>query len=78
MNYDKFFQDKLTDLKDEGLYRTFREIDRHQNLFPKALEYNRGENREVEIWCSNDYLNMSQHPEVMQTCIDVINALGTG
>ena len=78
MNYDKFFESKLTDLKDEGLYRTFREIDRHQNLFPKALEYNRGKNREVEIWCSNDYLNMSQHPEVMQTCIDVINELGTG
>jgi len=78
LNYDKFFESKLTDLKDEGLYRTFREIDRHQNLFPKALEYNRGKNREVEIWCSNDYLNMSQHPEVMQTCIDVINELGTG
>ena len=78
MNYEDFFKDKLDDLKDEGLYRTFREIDRHQNLFPKALEYNNGKNREVEIWCSNDYLNMSQHPEVMQTCIDVISELGTG
>ena len=78
MNYEDFFKDKLNDLKDEGLYRTFREIDRHQNLFPKALEYNKGKNREVEIWCSNDYLNMSQHPEVMQTCIDVISELGTG
>jgi len=78
LNYEDFFKDKLDDLKDEGLYRTFREIDRHQNLFPKALEYNKGKNREVEIWCSNDYLNMSQHPEVMQTCIDVISELGTG
>lgn len=78
MDYEDFFKDKLDDLKDEGLYRTFREIDRHQNLFPKALEYNKGKNREVEIWCSNDYLNMSQHPEVMQTCIDVISELGTG
>ncbi len=78
MNYEDFFKDKLNDLKNEGLYRTFREIDRHQNLFPKALEYNKGKNREVEIWCSNDYLNMSQHPEVMQTCIDVISELGTG
>jgi 5-aminolevulinate synthase len=78
LNYEDFFKDKLNDLKNEGLYRTFREIDRHQNLFPKALEYNKGKNREVEIWCSNDYLNMSQHPEVMQTCIDVISELGTG
>ena len=78
MDYYNFFKSKLNTLKDEGLYRTFREIDRHQNLFPKALEYNEGKNREVEIWCSNDYLNMSQHPEVTQTCIDVISELGTG
>ena len=78
MDYNNFFKSKLDNLKDEGLYRTFREIDRHQNLFPKALEYNEGHNREVEIWCSNDYLNMSQHPEVTQTCIDVISELGTG
>ena len=78
MDYSDFFKSKLDNLKDEGLYRTFREIDRHQNLFPKALEYNEGQNREVEIWCSNDYLNMSQHPEVMQSCIDVISELGTG
>ena len=58
MDYNNFFKSKLDNLKDEGLYRTFREIDRHQNLFPKALEYNEGHNREVEIWCSNDYLNM--------------------
>ena len=78
MDYNNFFKNKLDNLKDEGLYRTFREIDRHQNLFPKALEYNEGNNREVEIWCSNDYLNMSQHPEVTQACIDVISELGTG
>ena len=78
MDYYNFFKNNLDNLKDEGLYRTFREIDRHQNLFPKALEYNEGKNREVEIWCSNDYLNMSQHPEVTQACIDVISELGTG
>jgi len=78
LDYNNFFKNNLNNLKDEGLYRTFREIDRHQNLFPKALEYNEGKNREVEIWCSNDYLNMSQHPEVMQSCIDVISELGTG
>ena len=47
MDYNNFFKSKLNNLKDEGLYRTFREIDRHQNLFPKALEYNEGKNREV-------------------------------
>ena len=78
MDYYNFFKSKLNTLKDEGLYRTFREIDRHQNLFPKALEYNEGENREVEIWCSNDYLNMSQHPEVVNEIVKTLLEYGSG
>ena len=78
MDYDKFFEEELKTLKDEGLYRTFRSIDRVQNMFPKALETVNGNDREVEIWCSNDYLNMSQNPEVLDSCINVINKLGTG
>ena len=73
MDYDKFFEEELKTLKDEGLYRTFRSIDRVQNMFPKALETVEGNDREVEIWCSNDYLNMSQNPEVLDSCINVIN-----
>ena len=78
MDYDEFFEEELKALKDEGLYRTFRSIDRVQNMFPKALESVDGNDREVEIWCSNDYLNMSQNPEVLDSCINVINKLGTG
>ena len=73
LDYDKFFEEELKTLKDEGLYRTFRSIDRVQNMFPKALESVDGNDREVEIWCSNDYLNMSQNPEVLDSCINVIN-----
>ena len=78
LDYDEFFEEELKALKDECLYRTFRSIDRVQNMFPKALESVDGNDREVEIWCSNDYLNMSQNPEVLDSCIIVINKLGTG
>ncbi len=78
MDYENFFNEEIKALKDEGLYRTFRAIDRVQNMFPKALETVEGNDREVEIWCSNDYLNMSQNPEVLDACISVINKLGTG
>ena len=78
MQYSKFFNSELKKLKEEGLYRKFREIDRPIKKFPKADETQGEVERDVEVWCSNDYLNMSQHPEVMQTCIDVINELGTG
>ena len=78
MNYKKFFSDELISLKSQGLYRKFRAINRNKSSFPKATERFEGREREVEVWCSNDYLNLSQHPEVTKTSVDVINRLGTG
>ena len=78
MNYKKFFSDELVSLKSQGLYRKFRAINRNKSSFPKATERFEGKEREVEVWCSNDYLNLSQHPDVTKTSIEVINELGTG
>ena len=78
MNYKKYFSDELTSLKSQGLYRKFREINRDKKHFPKATERFEGNERAVEVWCSNDYLNLSQHPEVIKKSIDVIQELGTG
>ncbi len=78
MNYKKYFSDELTSLKSQGLYRKFREINRDKKHFPKATERFEGNERPVEVWCSNDYLNLSQHPEVIEKSIEVIEELGTG
>ena len=78
MNYKKYFSDELTSLKSQGLYRKFREINRDKKHFPKATERFEGSERPVEVWCSNDYLNLSQHPEVIKRSIEVIQELGTG
>ena len=78
MNYKKYFSDELTSLKSQGLYRKFREINRDKKHFPKATERFEGSERPVEVWCSNDYLNLSQHPQVTRTSVEVINQLGTG
>lgn len=78
MNYKKFFSDELISLKSQGLYRKFRAINRNKSSFPKATERFEGKEREVEVWCSNDYLNLSQHPEVTRVSVEVINELGTG
>ena len=78
MKYSKFFSSELKKLKEEGLYRKFREIDRPIKKFPKADE-TQGENeRDVEVWCSNDYLNMSQHPEVINETVKTLLEIGTG
>lgn len=78
MNYKSFFKNELQKFKNQGLYRNFREIDRPINKFPKADETNGNKTRDVEVWCTNDYLNMSQHPEVVNETVKTLLEIGTG
>lgn len=78
MQYRKFFNSELKKLKEEGLYRKFREIDRPIKKFPKADETQGEIERDVEVWCSNDYLNMSQHPEVVNETVKTLLEIGSG
>ena len=78
MQYSKFFNSELKKLKEEGLYRKFREIDRPIKKFPKADETQGEVERDVEVWCSNDYLNMSQHPEVVNETVKTLLEIGSG
>jgi len=78
MDYSKFFNTELEKLKTEGLYRNFREIDRPIKKFPKADETQGEKERDVEVWCSNDYLNMSQHPEVINETVKTLLEIGSG
>ena len=78
MDYSKFFNTELEKFKKEGLYRNFREIDRPIKKLPKADETQGEEEREVEVWCSNDYLNMSQHPEVVNETVKTLLEIGSG
>ena len=78
MDYKSFFKNELQKFKDQGLYRNFREIDRPINKFPKADETSGKETRDVEVWCTNDYLNMSQHPEVVNETVKTLLEIGTG
>ena len=78
MDCKSFFNNELQKFKDQGLYRNFREIDRPINKFPKADETSGEETRDVEVWCTNDYLNMSQHPEVVNETVKTLLEIGTG
>ena len=78
MKYINFFRSELKKLKEEGLYRQFREIDRPIKKFPKADETQGDNERDVEVWCSNDYLNMSQHPEVVNETVKTLLEIGSG
>ena len=78
MEYKKFFKSELKSLKKQGLYRDFRNIDRPIKSFPSADETFNNNEREVEVWCSNDYLNMSQHPEVVNEIVKTLLEYGSG
>jgi 5-aminolevulinate synthase len=79
MDYQAFFAGHLDRLRDEGRYRVFAELERIVGAFPRARLHRAGVTpREVTVWCSNDYLGMSQHPNVVKAMQAAIGAQGSG
>jgi 5-aminolevulinate synthase len=78
MNYDDFFADALMRLHDEGRYRVFANLERIARCYPRAVWHSPRGPRDVVIWCSNDYLGMSQHPAVIEAMIQTAARMGTG
>ncbi len=78
MNYQRFFQDCLQELKDEGRYRFFANLERCASAFPHAICRKDDEEKKVVVWCANDYLGMGQHPKVIKAMTDVANRDGAG
>ena len=78
MDYDRFFQQQIENLHREGRYRVFADIERHAGDFPRATRRKDGAASEVTVWCSNDYLGMGQHPEVLRAMHGAIDRCGAG
>lgn len=78
MNFDALFQAQLDQLKQEGNYRYFAELERKAGKFPRAANHVDGEKRDVTVWCSNDYLGMGQNPMVIEAMCEAVQRTGTG
>ena len=78
MDSESFFAGKVSALKDEGRYRVFADIERRVGAFPKARLHRGGAEREVTIWCSNDYLAMGHHPVVLTAMHEALDRSGAG
>lgn len=76
VNYTKLFQDNLLQIQKEDRYRVFTELNYTKSKPPIA--FSPRFSRDITVWCSNDYLGMSQHPEVKKAAIDAINNIGAG
>jgi len=90
-HYDQCLEDHIKSLQDEGRYRVFLDLERIVGQYPKA--YNFGDYTSVDgkcprntleplsditVWCSNDYLGMGQHPDVLASMKDAIDRMGAG
>ena len=78
MNYQQKLNDALEAVKREGRYRVFADLRRHRGDFPKADFVHASASRPITVWCSNDYLGMGQHPDVIAAMHEAIDCVGAG
>lgn len=79
MDYDKIFSQAIDRLHAEGRYRVFIDILRNKGSFPNArcFAHHNGP-QPVTVWCSNDYLAMGQHPDVIEAMEEALHNVGAG
>jgi 5-aminolevulinate synthase len=78
MNYERFFAEKIGDLKSEGRYRVFADLEREYGNFPVAKNYQSKGAEKVTVWCSNDYLGMGQNSLVVDAMREALERCGAG
>jgi 5-aminolevulinate synthase len=78
MDYEDRFRLHLEALHQEGRYRVFADLKRRCGSYPTADYFTEVGTHNVTVWCSNDYLGMSQHPAVREAMHEAIETVGAG
>ncbi|KAJ6222121.1 hypothetical protein RDWZM_000666 [Blomia tropicalis] len=76
-NYESFFLEQIMKKKQDHSYRIFKKVARDAKNFPYANEFSNG-CKQIKVWCSNDYMGITTHPEVKKAIIDAVETYGSG
>lgn len=77
--YRDKFANAVASVREEGRYRVFQDIRRKRGAFPVATWYKDDTTeKEITVWCSNDYLGMGQNECVVEAVKSAVDAAGTG
>ena len=79
VDYQRIFKAAIDRLHAEDRYRVFIDILRTKGSFPNARCF-AGHNgpKPITVWCSNDYLAMGQHPNVIAAMEGALHDVGAG
>ncbi len=77
--YERHFHDSLERLHGEQRYRVFADIERISGRF-SAAKWRRSDGAvtEITVWCSNDYLGMGHHQEIVSALTATAHRCGAG
>jgi 5-aminolevulinate synthase len=83
MDYEAQFAAAVAAIREEGRYRVFCDLERQAGHYPSARHYAAGADhaepdREITVWCSNDYLGMGQHPVSLDAACAAVRSMGAG
>lgn len=76
VDYTHIFEKAIRSVREEERYRVFTEIEYKVGQAPYA--YSKKLDKQIIVFCSNDYLGMSQHSVVIDTTIEVTKKCGVG
>jgi 5-aminolevulinate synthase len=77
-SYKSRFEEALQAIHQEGRYRVFADLKRISGRFPQAIWTGPSGEREVTVWCSNDYLGQGQNPVILEAMHQAIDKAGAG
>ena len=77
-DYRRIFAASLATLKGDGRYRTFNTMERDCARFPRARWHGDKGVQDIVIWCSNDYLGMGRHADVVRAMTETAQTCGVG